>query len=114
MKAEISNFNLLVKVRTHFAMFLFIVVAVLYYMLMLLVGLAPHFLGLKIGSNPVSIGILISLFVMVVCIASTGLYTWVANTFLDREFKEVLDRMKEEGLIDENGELKLDTKKGSE
>ncbi|QQF52041.1 DUF485 domain-containing protein [Campylobacter fetus subsp. venerealis] len=110
MKAEIANFNILVEIRSHFAWFLFAVVAILYYTLMLLIGLAPEFLGLKIGSNPVSLAIIIGIFIIVTCVSLTGIYTYVANTFLDREFAGAIDRLEKAGLINEDGALKKDDK----
>lgn len=40
----------------------------------------------------------------------TGLYTYVANTFLDREFAGAIDRLEKAGLINEDGTLKKDDK----
>lgn len=108
MRAEIANFNILVKIRSHFAWFLVAVVVVLYYSMMLLIGLAPEFLGLKIGDFPISLGILIGIFIITTCVSVTWLYTYVANTFLDHEFGEATKRLYKANLIDEEGKLKGD------
>lgn len=108
MRAEVANFNILVKIRSNFAWFLVAIVVVLYYSMMLLVGLAPEFLGLKIGDFPVSLGIVMGIFIIISCIIITWIYTYVANTFLDREFGEAIKRLEKADLIDENGKLKGD------
>ena len=108
MRAEVANFNILVKIRSNFAWFLVAIVVILYYSMMLLVGLAPKFLGLKIGDFPVSLGILMGIFVIISCVIITWIYTYVANTFLDKEFGEAIKRLEKADLIDENGKLKGD------
>ena len=44
---------------------------------------------------------------IVLCIISTGIYTFIANYFLDKEQEEVLKNLEKEGLIDalQNGKI---------
>ena len=48
------------------------------------------------------------IFVIISCVIITWIYTYVANTFLDREFGEAIKRLEKADLIDENGKLKGD------
>ncbi|PAF50924.1 hypothetical protein BKH43_03450 [Helicobacter sp. 13S00401-1] len=91
------------RVRRNISMVLTIVIFITYYGIMICVGFFPDFLGIRIGDSSVSLGIIFGLSFIVLSIILTGVYTYIANTFFDRELKEALDQMKQNHLIDDKG-----------
>lgn len=88
-----------VSFRTKFALTLSGAIFLMYYAIVGAMGFDPEFLGMKIGDTPVSLGILLGVFFIILCILATGLYTLIANHYLDNELKEALDELDKNGLL---------------
>lgn len=101
IKNSIAKFGKFCSFRTKFGVVLSLGVMALYYLFVVLVGAAPDILGYKIGPSSVTVGILFGLFIIVTCIAATGLYTFIANKYFDKEQDRIIDQLKESGALDE-------------
>ncbi|CAG9469541.1 DUF485 domain-containing protein [Campylobacter upsaliensis] len=106
-KNALSNFKKFVSFRNKISLYLSLIVLICYYIFILGVGLTPEILGYKLGPSAITLGIMAGVGLIVLCIISTGIYTFIANYFLDKEQEEVLKNLEKEGLIDalQNGKI---------
>ncbi|EAJ7105895.1 DUF485 domain-containing protein [Campylobacter upsaliensis] len=106
-KNALSNFKKFVSFRNKISLYLSLIVLICYYIFILGVGLMPEILGYKLGPSAITLGIMAGVGLIVLCIISTGIYTFIANYFLDKEQEEVLKNLEKEGLIDalQNGKI---------
>lgn len=89
-----------ISFRTNIGLVLSGVVFIIYYAIIGAMGFDPEFLGLKIGDTPVSLGIVLGVFFIALSIVLTGAYTFIANSYFDKELQEALDELKANGLLD--------------
>ncbi|PAF45499.1 DUF485 domain-containing protein [Helicobacter sp. 11S02629-2] len=102
-KRKAPLFFSFLKARRNIALTLSIVIFITYYGIMICVGFFPDFLGVRVGNSAISLGIVFGVSFIVLSIILTGVYTYIANTFFDRELKDALAEMKKNKLIDECG-----------
>ncbi len=69
--------------------------------------LVPEILGYRLGPSSVTLGILIGISIIVLSIIATGVYTFLANTYLDKEQENILQQLEEADVIEalKNGEI---------
>lgn len=103
----VLRFKKFVSFRNKISIVLSLIVLVCYYIFVLGIGLTPEILGYKLGPSAITLGIVVGLALIVLCIVSTGIYTFIANSFLDKEQEEVIKNLKKQGLLDalSNGEI---------
>lgn len=70
----------------------------------------PEILGYKLGPSAITLGIIIGIGLILLCIISTGIYTFIANHFLDKEQEEMIKNLKKQGLLDALKNGKIDYK----
>ena len=108
MKSDIKNtmlrFNEFNASKNKFSLVLSLVVGVIYYIFVFCVGMFPDVLGYKIGPSSITLGILSGLAIIIISVVTTGIYAYVANKHFDREQDEIIEEMKECGII-KDGEL---------
>ncbi|MFO1148626.1 MAG: DUF485 domain-containing protein [Alsobacter sp.] len=88
------HFQELVRKRSSFGWRLSLAMLVIYFGFILLVGYAPHFLGIPIGAGPMTIGIPIGLAVIISAFVLTGIYVRRANTEFDTLTREIVEESK--------------------
>lgn len=88
------------KFRNKVAIYLSISVLSIYYLFILLVGLAPEVLGYKLGPSAITLGIMWGLFIICICIITTGMYTFIANKYFDRDLQNIVKEMEENKMLD--------------
>lgn len=64
-------------------------------------GFAPEMLGYRLGPSSVTLGILWGITIIVVSIASTGIYTLFANKYFDKEQAEIIEDLQDSGALEE-------------
>ncbi|KGI57334.1 DUF485 domain-containing protein [Campylobacter sp. MIT 97-5078] len=106
-KELLKKFNKFLSFKGRFALILSLVIFILYYVFVLSIGLFPDILGYKLGPTSVSLGIIFGVFLIVLCLVTTGIYTYIANYFLDKEQNDLLENIRKQGLLEalQNGEL---------
>ncbi len=104
---SLAKFRNFVSFRNKISLALTIFVLVLYYSFVLGVGLFPDIIGYRLGPSSITLGIIAGVFIIASCIVVTGLYTFLANNYLDKEQKEALKDLQENSILDplKNGEL---------
>lgn len=103
-KDIMNKFNQFNQSRNKFSLTLSLIVMVIYYIFVFCVGMFPDILGYRIGPSSVTLGIISGLAIIIISIATTGIYAYVANKHFDREQNEILDEMKDCGII-KDGQL---------
>lgn len=96
----LSKFRQFVSFRNKISLVLSLVVLVCYYIFVLSVGLFPDVLGYRLGPSSVTLGIIGGLFIIVLSIVATGIYTFLANTYFDRDQANILEQLQESNVID--------------
>lgn len=96
----LSKFRQFVSFRNKISLVLSVVVLVCYYIFVLSVGLFPDVLGYRLGPSSVTLGIIGGLFIIVLSIVATGIYTFLANTYFDRDQANILEQLQESNVID--------------
>lgn len=78
-----------------------------YYVFVFGIGLFPNVLGYKLGSSSINLGIMWGVFLIVLSIFATGIYTFVANHFLDKEQEYLIKDLEKQELVDKlaSGEI---------
>lgn len=106
----LSKFRQFVSFRNKISL----VVLVCYYIFVLSVGLFPEVLGYRLGPSSVTLGIIGGLFIIVLSIVVTGIYTFLANTYFDRDQANILNQLQESNLIKDlqNGEIDYKNQQG--
>lgn len=104
---SIISFRNFVSKRNKISLILSLVILVCYYIFILGVGLAPEILGYRLGPSSITLGILVGIFLIVLSIAATGLYTFLANSYFDKDQKEILRELEENNVTEllQNGEI---------
>ena len=90
-----ARFKLLVQKRQRFALFLTLIMLILYVGFILLIAFAPDWLGTPLheGTN-VTRGIPLGVGLIVISFLLTGVYVWRANGEFDRLTKQILNEVK--------------------
>lgn len=96
----LSKFRQFVSFRNKISLILSLVVLVCYYAFVLSVGLFPEVLGYRLGPSSITLGIIGGLFIIVLSIVATGIYTFLANTYFDRDQANILEQLQESNVID--------------
>lgn len=101
------KFRRFVSFRNKISLILSCVVFACYYAFVLCVGLAPEILGYKIGPSSITLGIICGIFIIVLSVVLTGLYTFLANIYFDKEQTNSIKELQEAELIQklQNGEI---------
>lgn len=100
-KLENTRFIKFVKFRDTFGLALAVIILVFYYAFVFAVGTFPEVLGYKLGPSSISLGLMLGAFIIITCIVLTGLYTFIANKFFDKELESSLRELKEAGILKE-------------
>ena len=102
----LSAFRQFVSFRNKIALVMSVVILCAYYIFVLGVGLFPEVLGYRLGPSSITLGIIVGIFLIALCIVATGLYTFLANTYFDKDQEEILDSLRESKVIEslEKGE----------
>ena len=106
----LSKFRQFVSFRNKFSLILSLVVLVCYYAFVLSVGLFPEVLGYRLGPSSITLGIIAGLFIIVLSIIVTGIYTFLANTYFDKDQENILNQLQESNLIQDLQDGKIDYK----
>ncbi len=81
----------LVRERSSFGWTLSAIMLVIYFGFILLIGYAPGFLGIPIGTGVMTIGIPIGLFVIVSAFVLVGIYVYRANATYDGLIRDIVE-----------------------
>ncbi|WP_299549086.1 DUF485 domain-containing protein [uncultured Helicobacter sp.] len=101
MEQSIKEFKKFVSFRNKVALWLSAVVLVCYYVFVLSIGLFPEILGYRLGPSSITLGIMVGIFLIVLCIVVTGLYTFFANQYFDKQQDEILLNLEESGALED-------------
>lgn len=101
-KLESTRFAKFIKLRDRIGFALALIILLVYYAFLIAVGAFPEILGYMVGPSSVSLGLLIGLFIICLCIALTGLYTFMANKFFDKELASSLRELREAKILEED------------
>ena len=101
MEQSIKEFKKFVSFRNKVALWLSAVVLVCYYVFVLSIGLFPEILGYRLGPSSIPLGIMVGIFLIVLCIVVTGLYTFFANQYFDKQQDEILLNLEESGALED-------------
>ncbi len=96
-----ARFYKFISFKNKFALFLSCIIFVCYYAFVASVGFFPDVLGYRIGPSSITLGILCGISLIVLCIIVTGIYTFFANKYLDKEQSEILKELEESGAIED-------------
>ncbi|EPB0781502.1 DUF485 domain-containing protein [Campylobacter coli] len=99
-KNAVLRFKKFVSFRNKISLNLSLIVLICYYIFVLGIGLMPEILGYKLCPSSITLGIMVGIGLILLCIISTGIYTFIANYFLDKEQEEVIKSLENEGLLD--------------
>lgn len=81
----IIRFKNFVSKRNKISLVLSLVILACYYIFILGVGLAPEVLGYRLGPSSITLGIIVGIFLIVLSVVATGLYTFLANSYFDKD-----------------------------
>ncbi|MCH5337062.1 MAG: DUF485 domain-containing protein [Campylobacter sp.] len=106
-KDILLKFKNFVSFRNKFSLLLSLVILVCYYVFVFGIGAFPEILGYRIGDTSITVGIAFGIFIIISCIVTTGLYTFVANQYMDKNQEEILSDIERSGLTQQlqSGEL---------
>ncbi|PZT48896.1 hypothetical protein B6S12_00960 [Helicobacter valdiviensis] len=107
---SIEKFKNFVTFRNKVSLTLSMVVLFCYYIFVLGIGLFPEILGYRLGPSAITLGIIFGIFLIFLCIISTGLYTFFANKHFDKVQKEVLEDLEKSGALQDLQDGKIDYK----
>ena len=101
------SFRYFVSFRNKIAVIMSLVIFIAYYAFVLGVGLFPEVLGYRLGPSSITLGIILGIFLIALCIIATGLYTFLANTYFDKEQEGILRSLEENKIVEslEKGEI---------
>ena len=85
------DYQELVRRRSSFGWTLSLIMLVIYFGFILLVAFAPKFLGTRLGTGVMTIGIPIGLFVIVSAFVLTGIYVSKANSKYDVLIRRIVE-----------------------
>lgn len=109
-KNTVLKFKNFVSFRNKISLNLSLIIIICYYIFVLGIGLMPEILGYKLGPSSITLGIIIGIGLILLCIISTGIYTFIANHFLDKEQEEMIKNLEKQGLLDALKNGKIDYK----
>ncbi|RAX58888.1 hypothetical protein CCZ01_01450 [Helicobacter monodelphidis] len=95
-----DKYQKFIQFRNKFSVILSIIVLACYYAFIIGVGWFPEVLGYPIGPSVVTLGILAGLTIIVTSIIITGIYTFVANTYFDRDQAQIVEELQKSGVAD--------------
>lgn len=95
-----ARFYKFVCFRNKFCVCLSLVILVCYYGFVASVGFFPEVLGYRLGPSSITLGILLGISIIVISIASTGIYTLFANKYFDKEQAEIIEDLRESGALE--------------
>lgn len=98
---SVENFQKFVSLRNKVAIWLSVVILVCYYAFVISVGMFPEVLGYRLGPSSITLGILIGIFLIMLCILTTGLYTFFANQHFDKLQSNVLEELERSGALED-------------
>ena len=75
-------------------------ILVCYYAFVASIGFFPEVLGYRLGPSSITLGIILGIFIIVLSIVSTGIYTLFANKYFDKEQAEILEDLQESGALE--------------
>ncbi len=104
----LKRFRQFVSFRNKFGLYLSLVILVCYYGFIVGVGFFPEILGYRLGPSAISLGILLGVFLIILSIVATGIYTLFANKYFDKEQTEILEELDKSGLITDLKEGKME------
>lgn len=90
------KFHQLVKTRTRFAVILSLIVCVIFYGFVLLVAFNPEFIGQRLGTGYITVGIAVGLFQFIFFWLLIWLYVHRANGEFDRLNEEIISQAQQE------------------
>ncbi|EES89446.1 DUF485 domain-containing protein [Helicobacter canadensis] len=105
---SIQRFKNFVAFRNKVSLILSLIVLVCYYAFLLSIGIFPEVLGYRVGPSAITLGIILGIFLIVLCVVATGLYTFFANWYFDKIQKEVIEDLEKSGALEDlkNGKIK--------
>lgn len=95
-----ARFYKFVSFRNKFCVWLSLVILVCYYAFVASIGFFPEVLGYRLGPSSITLGIILGIFIIVLSIVSTGIYTLFANKYFDKEQAEILEDLQESGALE--------------
>ena len=95
-----ARFYKFVSFRNKFCLYLSLVILVCYYAFVASIGFFPEVLGYRLGPSSITLGIILGIFIIVLSIVSTGIYTLFANKYFDKEQAEILEDLQESGALE--------------
>lgn len=98
---SINKFKRFVTLRNKVTITLSIVVLICYYVFVAGIGLFPDVLGYRLGPSSITLGIMVGIFLIILCILTTGLYTFFANKYFDKVQQEVIEDLEKSGALDD-------------
>ena len=109
-----ARFYKFVSFRNKFCIYLSLVILVCYYTFVASVGFFPEVLGYRLGPSSITLGIMLGIGIIVISIASTGIYTLFANKYFDKEQAQIIEDLQESGALESmiKGETQTQGTKG--
>ncbi|MCI5969376.1 DUF485 domain-containing protein [Helicobacter sp.] len=98
---SIQAFKKFVSFRNKIALWLSAIVLVCYYAFVVSIGLFPDVLGYHLGPSFITLGIIVGIFLIILCIVVTGLYTFFANQYFDKKQEEILQSLEQSGALED-------------
>lgn len=95
-----ARFYKFVSFRNKFCIYLSLVILVCYYGFVASVGFFPEVLGYRLGPSSITLGIILGVSIIVISIASTGIYTLFANKYFDKEQAEIIEDLQDSGALE--------------
>ncbi|RDU51990.1 DUF485 domain-containing protein [Helicobacter sp. MIT 01-3238] len=95
-----ARFCKFVSFRNKFCIYLSLVILVCYYAFVASVGFFPEVLGYRLGPSSITLGIMLGIGIIVISIASTGIYTLFANKYFDKEQAQIIEDLQESGALE--------------
>lgn len=99
-EGAVARFYKFVLFRNKFCVWLSLVILVCYYAFVASIGFFPEVLGYRLGPSSITLGIILGIFIIVLSIVSTGIYTLFANKYFDKEQAEILEDLQESGALE--------------
>ncbi|MCL9821372.1 DUF485 domain-containing protein [Helicobacter sp. 14348-15] len=105
---SVQKYKSFVAFRSKVSLILSLVILLCYYVFLLSIGIFPEVLGYRVGPSAITLGIILGIFLIVLCILATGLYTFFANWYFDKMQKETLEDLEKSGALEDlkNGKIK--------
>lgn len=95
-----ARFYKFVSFRNKFCIYLSLVILVCYYAFVASVGFFPEVLGYRLGPSSITLGIMLGIGIIIISIASTGIYTLFANKYFDKEQAQIIEDLQESGALE--------------